>query len=628
VKKRYFSQLALFVPVVLALCLALFSSSSLVSSAQPIRSASPPVPMEGHGRNQARPGIEDNSGLTGADREVAAPDSSNAVTTTTVTSSGLIIQATFDSSITGNPNAAAIEATINQAIATYQSIFADNVTVPILFRYASTQPGGGAIGSSIAISNYVIYDEPWNTYIDALKADAKDANDTAANATLPNSALAGNVVVSSANGRVLGLDTPTAMFANGNVGNGGPFDGIVTLNSSKPFQFTRPTAAGNYDALRAVQHEIDEVLGLGSFLDAPSSKIRPQDLFSWSSPGNRNLTTSGSRYFSIDGGNTNIVNFNQDSNGDLGDWLSDSCPNASPAVQDAFECPGQVADLSGTSPEGINLDVIGYDLVTSTPTSVTVPDRATIGLVANANNLYVTAENAGNSPLIANRDGLGSWERFQIQDLGNGYIALKSLINGFYVCAENAGASPLIANRGAVGLWEQFKLIDAGNGKFAFIAKVNGKYVCAENAGSSSLIANRDAIGNWEQFSVFVTLQAVINNRIVVAENAGNSPLIANRTAIGVWEQFQFFNAPTPGYFALKAKANGLYVCAENAGNSPLIANRTAIGVWEQFQWIPGGNGNIAIKALVNGLFVTAENAGNNPLIANRTAAQSWEQFQ
>jgi hypothetical protein len=174
------------------------------------------------------------------------------------------------------------------------------------------------------------------------------------------------ISVSSANGRVLGFDTPPAMFANGSVGDGGPYDGIVTLNSTKNFQFTRPTDFGKYDALRAIEHEMDEVMGFGSSLDDHAANRSPQDLFSWSSPGVRNITTSGSRYFSIDQGNTNIVNFNQDSSGDLGDWLSDNCPNPVPGVQDAFECPGQQADLTATSPEGINLDVIGYDLGTPT----------------------------------------------------------------------------------------------------------------------------------------------------------------------------------------------------------------------------------------------------------------------
>jgi hypothetical protein len=101
-------------------------------------------------------------------------------------------------------------------------------------------------------------------------------------------------------------------------------------------------------------------MGLGSWLD---SDLRPQDVFSWSSPGVRNLTSSGTRYFSIDGGNTKIVDFNQTPPGDFGDWFSQGCPQAHPYVQNAFGCPGQSSDVTATSPEGINLDVIGYDLV-------------------------------------------------------------------------------------------------------------------------------------------------------------------------------------------------------------------------------------------------------------------------
>jgi hypothetical protein len=95
-------------------------------------------------------------------------------------------------------------------------------------------------------------------------------------------------------------------------------------------------------------------------------------VFSWSSAGVRNVTSSGTRYLSINGGVTNIVNFNQTPNSDLGDWLSNPCPQAHPYVQNAFVCPGQFSDISATSPEGINLDVIGYDL-TSGPIVATSP---------------------------------------------------------------------------------------------------------------------------------------------------------------------------------------------------------------------------------------------------------------
>src|SRR5205823_8906026 len=128
-------------------------------------------------------------------------------------------------------------------------------------------PNGAALGNLVARSNYVIYTEPWNTYIEALLADGKSTNDSAANTSLPSAPLSASVVVSSANGRAVGLNTQPAMFANGTVAVGAPYDGIVTLNSAKPLQFTRPTGGASYDALRAIEHEMDEVMGLGSFLD-------------------------------------------------------------------------------------------------------------------------------------------------------------------------------------------------------------------------------------------------------------------------------------------------------------------------------------------------------------------------
>jgi hypothetical protein len=297
---------------------------------------------------------------------------SGAMTATTAATAGLIIHATFDSSITSNPNAAAIEAMINQAISIYESLFSDPMTIEILFRYETTWPDGTPLSADAgagSISGF--YMVPWDLAINSLRADAKTSNDNLAIASLPVSALSANVVASSANGRAVGGNTPPMMFADGTIGNGGPYDGIITLNSSSPLQFTRPTIAGNIDAQQFTEHEIDEVMGLGSWLD---SDFRAQDLFSWSSPGVRNLTSSGTRYFSIDSGTTNIVNFNQDPSGDFGDWLSTGCL---PYVQVAFSCTGQSSDVTPTSPEGINLDVIGYDLVNvSTPTPSATPNAA------------------------------------------------------------------------------------------------------------------------------------------------------------------------------------------------------------------------------------------------------------
>jgi FG-GAP-like repeat/Fibronectin type III domain len=286
---------------------------------------------------------------------------------TTASVAGLIINPTFDSSITNNPNALAIQSMISRAVSIFENLVSDPITVPILFRYSASDADGSSLGGALSDSISALYPIPWNTYIGALRAHATSNNDTTANASLPATALSPNVEPSGANGRAIGLNTPPAVSANGKVGSGAGFiyDGVITLNSSDPFQFTRPVNSGNFDAQRSTEHEIDEVLGLGSHVNGSGRNLEPQDLFSWSSPGTRNLTSSGTRYFSINSGATDIIDFNQDSSGDFGDWLSPPCPQPAPYVQNAFGCTGQSSDVSASSPEGTSLDVIGYTLATS-----------------------------------------------------------------------------------------------------------------------------------------------------------------------------------------------------------------------------------------------------------------------
>src|ERR1700724_707313 len=69
---------------------------------------------------------------------LGAGGDSKAMSATTTTTSGLVINPTFDSSILQNSNSAAIQAAINRAIAIYQSLFGDPITVSIRFRYSNT----------------------------------------------------------------------------------------------------------------------------------------------------------------------------------------------------------------------------------------------------------------------------------------------------------------------------------------------------------------------------------------------------------------------------------------------------------------------------------------------------------
>lgn len=79
-------------------------------------------------------------------------------------------------------------------------------------------------------------------------------------------------------------------------------------------------------------------------------------------------------------------------------------------------------------------------------------------------------------------------------------VSLRAHANGKYVTAENAGRSPLIANRTAIGRWEEFRLVVNSDGSISLLARVNGKYVTAENGGASPLIAGGTAIGAAQKF--------------------------------------------------------------------------------------------------------------------------------
>jgi type 1 glutamine amidotransferase len=130
----------------------------------------------------------------------------------------------------------------------------------------------------------------------------------------------------------------------------------------------------------------------------------------------------------------------------------------------------------------------------------TTPVPTGTALRARANNKFVSS-GAGGLVASANAAATAA-ERFEIVPLAGGNVALRSTANNMYVCAENAGNSPLIANRAAAGSWETFARVANADGTVSLRATVNNKYVTAENAGAAPLIANRAAIGTWEKFDL------------------------------------------------------------------------------------------------------------------------------
>ncbi len=303
----------------------------------------------------------------------------------------IMIIPTYDRSITNDPSAMMIENGIQAAINRVEAAISNPITVNITF-----QEGGGLGGSNTFIGSipYGPAGTP-GTYLNALTTkQTLSPNDVTAIASLPNQAnnpVNGNASVQLTTPllRAIGFNAPEAS------------DSTITLNTSiMNLSRTGPQNPSNYDLQAVAGHEIDEVLGIGGSGSAmqltstytgqasPTGPVGVLDLFRYSALGTRSFTMdpNAMAYFSIDGGATNEVYFNQNgwtgtSSADFSDWgnggtgTGNQSGNSPPQLQDAFGAPGAMVDLG--SNERTALDVVGYNL---SP----VPEPGSLALVGAA----------------------------------------------------------------------------------------------------------------------------------------------------------------------------------------------------------------------------------------------------
>ncbi len=293
----------------------------------------------------------------------------------------LTIDASFGASITGSTDFATIKNDITQAIAFYDNTFTNPISVAIDFQITSS---ASYLGQSLS-SAYV---ETYSSYTSALQTNALQNQNTVEMGGY-NHLASGNqapqILATSADLRALGFNTSGTQYSGGSL-----FDSTITLNASDLSGFG---GSGSFAPEPIIQHEIDEALGIGGagstlnivakagntasgVADAPVINglptIGPLDMFRYSAPGTPSYTTSSSAnsYFSLDGGQTNIEPFNQNSSDDFADWGVTS----SPEVQDAVS-QYATSGLTDNSPELLALQAIGYD---------TVPEPASLALLGSA----------------------------------------------------------------------------------------------------------------------------------------------------------------------------------------------------------------------------------------------------
>jgi len=311
---------------------------------------------------------------------------------------GLTIIPIFDSTITSDPNAATMEATINAAIAVYRQNFSDSVTAYVTFKEMTN--GLGASESEDVAESYP-------SYRAALVSHATTADDHAALDSLPvasSNPVNGNsfVDVHYPLARALG-------FSGAGSSPSSP-DGTVLLNTSIMNLSTFQTDPSKYSMFSTVSHELDEVLALDSALNGltngqvtPTGPVFSEDLFRYDQNGNRSFTTSltAKSFFSF-GGTNDLVEFNQYDGGDFGDWYSyDTEPV--PQVQDAFLYPG-VNPVLGV--ELRVLDAIGFTrVIVVTPVAPQISGENVRG----GNSIFTITGTAGTAYLVQGSTNFIAW---------------------------------------------------------------------------------------------------------------------------------------------------------------------------------------------------------------------------
>ncbi len=280
--------------------------------------------------------------------------SAAAVFAVATTQAAIIITPVYDASFTGAGNFAALQDTVNNALAIYASNVSNNLTFAINFKFDPLISG--------AQSSYRTNDFSYVAYRAALVTHATTTNDAIVLAGL--SAGVNDPVVNGANVSVteaLGV----ALGLRGSLANYG------TVSFEKARYETNPMGF-----LGVIQHEVNEVLGTSSSLPNANppgtagtlpTTITPADLFRFGTDGTRNFTVNAANdpankaFFRLSSGSANQQEFNNLPNGgDYSDWHTGADRLFAPAPQDQSGDETIFTSMSISPAELILLDAIGY----------------------------------------------------------------------------------------------------------------------------------------------------------------------------------------------------------------------------------------------------------------------------
>jgi hypothetical protein len=272
-----------------------------------------------------------------------------AVVVLTLPARALIINPTYDSSVTSLTNAAQVEVAFAVAVQMFQNQFTNPITVNITVSFSPDVDLGASSTPTVGNTGFT-----YASLTNALRAARTSAADSNAVASLPATDPTGGGpwYVPQAEAKALKI---LGLSANDTNNDGAVMFATPSADTAYTFDPTNRAVAGEFDFIGVAEHEISEVLGRAYSLNLNGSYI-PYDLFRFTN-GVRSFNPNDNNvYFSIDNGVTVQKYFNSDPSGDIQDWVS-STPEDS---FDAFVNSGQQLLIS---PADITaLDILGYNL--------------------------------------------------------------------------------------------------------------------------------------------------------------------------------------------------------------------------------------------------------------------------
>lgn len=313
-----------------------------------------------------------SSGLTTT--QVAAMSAAQlaAMKSTTVgDAGGLQINLVWAASTKKAPTA--FRTAVMEAARSFTDSFSNAAVINIQVGFGETN-GTKVSASAVAQTMARGVQSNYATVRNALLQDAGNSEfQAAADATLTvaDPTHGGRFLINTAQEKALGLMSPTATG----------IDGYVALSSTLPMDYVQSGAAGKYDAVGALKHEISEVLGrTGSVGRAFGPNVYTSlDLFRYKASNGsgsavRSLTPgSANDYFSIDGGQTNLGNFNSTNGGDdYADWNAQELGDAYGFGQAGVRAQTPPRDLIVMAAIGYNFTARGLAAARGQTTDTTV----------------------------------------------------------------------------------------------------------------------------------------------------------------------------------------------------------------------------------------------------------------